>query len=207
MYKGGILNPKTEGLSELPVAVIKQKNLDLMFGFVLSHCPYEINGRGYVRLDGNIFNIEDVFILPQKSGLGFVDENEGAIHRYIAQNLDKNLDLMNFQWHSHPGEVYFSSKDQESARRWGETMDFVLSLVVNEKFEYVCRLDIFKPVELSMQIPLVVTHEINGKTMQFCKSEIAKKVTMSRIGNVRSVAPRKHIKTVALSLDDVAIER
>ena len=66
MYKGKVLDTRTEGLNELPVAVIKQEDLDLIFGFVLNH-PYEINGRGYVRPVGNVFNIENIFILSQKT--------------------------------------------------------------------------------------------------------------------------------------------
>ena len=210
MYKGKVLDTRTEGLNELPVAVIKQEDLDLIFGFVLNH-PYEINGRGYVRPVGNVFNIENIFILSQKTSIGSVDEDENAIHKYIVENLDKDFDLMNFQWHSHPGEVYFSAKDQKSAKEWGKTMDFVLSLVVNKKFEYVCRLDTFKPVKLSIQIPLVVTHEISDETIQFCKSEIAEKVTIGSVEKFRKVVSRRQelpaSNVVVVPLEDISIQR
>ena len=212
MYKGRILDIKAEGLNELPVAVIKQEDLDLIFGFVFLNHPYEINGRGYVRQVGNVFNIEDIFILPQKTSIGSVNEDEDAIHKYIAKNIHSDLDFeqMNFQWHSHPAEVYFSSKDQESAKRWGGTMDFVLSLVVNKRSEYICRLDIFRPAELSIQIPLIITHKISEETMQFCRSEIAEKVTIRQVERLRKIVGGSQklpiSNVVVVPLDDMAIQ-
>ena len=205
MYEGKILGLKEEGLSEPPIAVIGKEDFDLIFGYVLSH-PYEIHGRGFVYPNENILNIKDVFILPQKTGLGFVDEKEGAIHKYVAENIRNGFDFgkMNFQWHSHPDEVYFSSKDRSSARKWGKTMNFVLSLVVNKRFEYVCRLDVFKPVPLSIQIPLIVTHKIKAETMQFCQDEIAKKVTVDHtyVEKVRMAIGGKREEP---SIKDVAV--
>jgi len=205
MYEGKILGLKEEGLSEPPIAVIDKKDFDLIFGYVLSH-PYEIDGRGYVYPNENILNIKDVFILPQKTGLGYVDEEEGAIHKYVAENIRNGFDFdkMNFQWHSHPDEVYFSSKDRSSARKWGKTMNFVLSLIVNKEFEYVCRLDVFKPVPLSIQIPLIVTHKISDKTMQFCQSEIAEKVTIDHTC-IEKVRRAIGMKQEELPINDVAV--
>ena len=209
MYERKILDTETEGLSEPPIAVIRQEDLDLIFGFVLNH-SCEIKGRGYIRQVGNILNIEDVFILPQKTSLGYVDENEGAIHKYIVQNLDKDLDLMNFQWHSHPGDVYYSSTDQKNIREWGKTMNLVVNLVVNKEFEYVCRLDIFEPIEPSMEIPVIVTHEISDEIMQFCQDEIAKKVTMTQIEKVHKMVTGKQElpvgNTVVIPLDNIFMQ-
>lgn len=209
MYERKILDTETEGLSEPPIAVIRQEDLDLIFGFVLNH-SCEIKGRGYIRQVGNILNIEDVFILPQKTSLGYVDENEGAIHKYIVQNLDKDLDLMNFQWHSHPGDVYSSFTDQENIKKWGKTMNLVVNLVVNKEFEYVCRLDIFEPIELSMEIPLIVTHEISDEIMQFCQDEIAKKVTTTQIEKIRKIVTGKQElpvgSTVVIPLDNIFMQ-
>lgn len=209
MYERKILDTETEGLSEPPIAVIRQEDLDLIFGFVLSH-PCEIKGRGYIRQVGNVLNIEDVFILPQKTYLDYVDEDEGAIHKYIVQNLDKDLERMNFQWHSHPGDVYFSSTDKKNIRKWGKTMNLVLNLVVNKEFEYVCRLDIFEPIELSMEIPLIVTHEISDEIVQFCQDEIAEKVTMTQIEKGYKIVIRKQElpvgNTVVVPLDDIFMQ-
>ena len=209
MYKGRILDTKTEGLSKPPVAVIDQKDLDLILGFALLNYPQEINGRGYIHQVGNVFNIKDIFILSQEASIGSVDEDENAIHKYIVENLDKDFDLMNFQWHSHPGEVYFSSRDQKSIRKWGKTMNFLLSLVVNRKSEYVCRLDIFEPIELSMEIPLIVTREISDETIQFCQDEIAEKVTIAPVVKVHRAIIRKQElpigSTVVVPFGDISI--
>lgn len=215
MYeKAKILGPNSreKGLSELPVAVISQGDMDLIFGFVLNNYPYEINGRGYVYREENFWRIRNVFILPQETSIGSVDEQEDAIHKYMFENINSGFDFdkMNFQWHSHPDKVYFSTKDQKNARKLGQTMDFLLSLVVNNRFEYYCRLDIFNPVELSIQIPLIVTHEIGDETMQFCQSEIEEKVTKSGMIKIREVIsgkPKTSIReTAVISLDDIEME-
>lgn len=136
----------------------------------------EINGLGLVEKQGNDFLVPEVFILDQET-----NENEANIvglsfARYVDQCEDPSKILL--QWHSHDdGTVFWSAhKDIPTIKRW--LGDFLISMVVNKQGDYLCRLDLFKPFRLSLQMPVFVAVplEVDQKILSLCKGEIASKV-------------------------------
>lgn len=171
---GKLLIPETGALSNLPRLFISQENMDIIFGLALNS-PDEVNGRGLIERVGNDYVVTDeVFMIPQKASRAHVGEDEEGYHELLFNRFQDNLHALaklNFQFHSHPDKVFFSGRDRENARALG--INPLISMVVNKEFDVYCRLDIFNP-DLSLEIPVFVTHKIPEAIMDFCQQEIQK---------------------------------
>jgi hypothetical protein len=120
-------------------------------------CPVEINGLGYVERRGNDFLISDVFILKQKAGSDQVDMDDAAIHDLTYQLARRGMSTvgLRLEWHSHARhEVFFSEKDLYTINR--QQGDYLISLVVNKRGEYVCRLDLYRPFRAAFMVDIEI---------------------------------------------------
>lgn len=172
MNKSQLLDETSGALNNSPRLVIESEDMDKIFGYCLSS-EREINGRGIVDFVGNEIRISDVFMVPQTGNSVFVRENEAALHRLLHNRFKDDLGTiarLNFQFHSHPGGVYFSGKDRENAKNLG--INPLVSMVVNKDFEIYCRMDIFEPIDLSILLPVYITHKIPDLTLQQCRKEV-----------------------------------
>ncbi|OHB22477.1 MAG: hypothetical protein A2939_02870 [Parcubacteria group bacterium RIFCSPLOWO2_01_FULL_48_18] len=170
-------------------------------------CPVEINGFGIVkRLEGNKFLITDAFILPQTVSSISADMDDLAYNRFIVELVQNGLDpyACKLQWHSHvDAPAFFSPKDLRTIR--GYLTDFMISLVVNRWREYQCRIDVYKPFPLSLDVPvLAVLSEASQEVLDGCIEDIRAKVKRRRripfLGE--EVVPESDRRTDAVSRAD-----
>lgn len=142
----------------LPRVFIAQQAIQKIKCFV-DLCKYEINGFGFVERVGNDFVIVDVFLLKQytcASGV-HVETDPRALNKFVRELVQNGGDAskMRLQWHSHVNmPAYFSAEDVDTIGNYMN--DFMISLVMNKYGEYKCRLDLFKPFNLSLEVPLLV---------------------------------------------------
>lgn len=145
-------------------------------------CKYEISGLGVVERTDNVFTITDVFILKQltDSDGSYVKLDPKALNLFIYELVSSGKDSskIKFQWHSHVySSAYFSTEDISTTGNYMN--DFMISFVINKKGQYLCRLDIFKPIQLSLELPVSVifpfpTDDLKNK----CQQDIDKNVSV-----------------------------
>ena len=175
-------------------------------------CKYEINGFGIVQREGNDFVIEDVFLLKQYTS-SFdlrVDVDPKALNDFIYYLVKNNEDasLIRLQWHSHVhAPVIFSGRDIDTIG--GYMNDYMISLVMNKYGEYNCRLDLFKPFYLSLEVPLVVKIPLlDEELVRQCQEEMRANVIVKFLGIPVGGAKSSpdEIEEVAVNLEDIEEE-
>jgi hypothetical protein len=148
----------------------------------------EINGFGLVERLGNDFIIKQVFILKQYVEGAHALTDPEALNQYVYELVKKdgNAEAMKFQWHSHVDfSANFSPEDVDTIR--GYLNDFMISLVMNQAGSYSCRLDLFKPFGLSLEVPLlVIVPPPVSSLADYCRREISEKVIIKRSARVIS---------------------
>lgn len=150
-------------------------------------CPCEISGLGLVEYQDNKFTITDVFLVKQVTAANgsFVELDSQALNHLIYTLVRDGRDpsQLKFQWHSHAhSRVFFSPTDVATIR--GYMNDFMISAVVNKRGDCRTRLDIFKPLELSLEVDLEVkVPPLLSERAENCLQEIR--------DNVRIVLPKK----------------
>lgn len=180
-------------------------------------CPYEINGLGAVLRQGNDFLIYEIFLLKQYTDANgvHVEIDDMALNQFIFQLVKNDGDpsAIRCQWHSHVNmPAYCSAENLDTIA--GYMNDFMISMVLNKRGDCHCRLDIFKPVKLSLETPLsIVIPAPAEEIVAACCKEMEKNVVvrrpfLSRVirtkGKVRIVESAKEI-TVPLSEIEEAI--
>lgn len=200
--KAEILERKTGGISDQPVVFIELEAIRKIFSFA-TLSPGEITGWGNVERKGNHFRISEVFILKQRARKDRVDEDPLALNEYLGNCLDPSK--IKFQWHSHGDlPVFFSSQDREIVK--GYSTDFLISMVVNRRCDYLCRLDIFRPFELSIKVPLFVILPIQKEVIEFCQKEVKEKVKIGLIFKARNIFNKEEaeaLKEIILPIEEV----
>lgn len=147
-------------------------------------CDVEINGFGLVDYTptSGIIRLSDVFITKQAASMLGVEIDDADLHRhmYALSKVGIAPSRVKFQWHSHVDmPVYFSDIDTQNIDRWSG--DILISLVVNKRGEWKCRLDLYKPLRLSFDVQLEVDLPVACETLQLqVKEDMAEKVTKQK---------------------------
>jgi hypothetical protein len=168
-----------EAIQPLPRVFMTLSAFQKMKCFV-DLCDLEISGLGTVKRSENNFIIDDVFIIKQvtdSNGI-HVKLDDKALNLFIYEMAkdDKDTSEISFQWHSH---VYMpvdpSPEDKGTIKKY--LNDFMISLVVNKYGEFVCRLDLFKPFYLSLNVNLqLIVPALNKDLVGRCVKDIEEMV-------------------------------
>ena len=132
-------------------------------------CDVEINGFGLVDYDplrGTI-RLSGVFITKQDASMYGVEIDDADLHRhmYTLSKTGVSASRVKFQWHSHVDmPTYFSHVDTANIDRWSG--DLLVSLVVNKRGEWKCRVDLYKPLRLSFDVELSVEWPAASEALQ-----------------------------------------
>lgn len=114
----------------------------------------EVSGLGLVRLTDRGMEVYDVFLPKQKCSSGYTELDELATPRLITKlhKTKRRTQDLRFWWHTHFNfGVFWSSTDDNNAREMVETNgDWLLSIVINQKGEYRCRVDTVKPIRSTL---------------------------------------------------------
>lgn len=127
----------------------------------IERCPMEIGGLGRVEIPNpEELRVVDVFTLDQVVTRASTTLDPDAVADLVTTAVRSGDDPSTYRcwWHSH-GDMpaYFSQTDRETIARFSG--DFLVSIVGSRRGEFACRLDILRPFEVSLVVPLVCSEE------------------------------------------------
>ena len=164
-------------------------------------CDTEVKGRGTVDVSGEDIVLDNLFILTQNASLVRTDDSQ-AFHGFYArmarEGRETEIARYCFEWHSHVHmPARFSKEDLEAIAGYATMFDFMVSLVVNTRAEYACRLDVYKPVPLSVSLPVYISPpqpsaEINAACLRDIAEHVRTSATWFHAQRIKP-QPEKHI--------------
>jgi len=120
-------------------------------------CPFEISGLGEVEFSAKGFLVQDLFLLKQQSSHSYTELLPEFMAQFLIARVEqgKDPDRIKLWWHSHSEmDVFWSPMDDYTAKSFQN--DFMLSLVTNKAGKYLCRLDLYHPLTLTIDhLPVV----------------------------------------------------
>ena len=197
--------------------IIMDMPIFLKMQYYIAQCGPEVSGLGAVRT-GEIaipdagmvpaplrFFVDDVFILEQDVTAHTTNLTEGTanlVAELMEAGRDDYVEMLKFRWHSHAGHdigAYFSADfDIPSIENLGRTgmLDYIISYVGTHGGQYLARLDLFKPVRITIEgIQVLVTLPKDRKLIKKCAKDIRSRVTV--------VEPDPELELI--EVDDVVI--
>ena len=150
----------------------------------------EISGLGKVRKIGRKIMIEQVYLLKQKSSGSSTDLDMDAVSDFLVEMVDKGDGAENLKlwWHSHGNMgAFWSGTDDKTIE--GFDNEWMVSLVMNRKDEYKCRLDVYDPVHLVVENAelCISAPSPSEMLMEAVKKEVEEKVKTQKFYNVGAI--------------------
>lgn len=166
-------------------------------------CDTEISGLGKVRkIDINQLEIYDIEIFEQNTSYSHSTLNEDALAKFLNEKVTKNENISDYKvwWHSHTDmEAYFSPKDESTIDSSTE-FPYLISIVTNKRGQDKARLDIYKPLRLTIPLEIKLSLEQDEKLKQKCQTEIKEKVktrwSILTLGDRRRYSTPKFFKKI-----------
>lgn len=131
--------------------IINREAYEKLKSFVLS-VNTEITGLGIVKRKGDIFYIPEIFLLEQIVSSASAELDPVAIAKLMNRLIKEQRDpsKLKFWWHSHASmNPFWSVTDHNTCERF-ENKEFSISLVINKRLEYLCRLDLYQPLRITV---------------------------------------------------------
>jgi|WetSurMetagenome_2_1015567.scaffolds.fasta_scaffold01396_27 hypothetical protein len=128
----------------------------------------EISGLGRATCYKGVIFISEIYLLHQESSAGETELVPSAVADFINELIATQRDPgeVKVWWHSHANMgAFWSTTDDKTAENFSN--GWMLSLVVNKKGEYKCRLDVYEPVHLTADnLDLVVCYPPAAEAMK-----------------------------------------
>lgn len=144
----------------------------------------EIAGWAYVKRHGTDYYLDtatDVFITRQTVTIGSADSDGHslalAFERAVRENREHELRL---QWHSHPDKAYFSHIDRTNIENFGETFEWLISLVTNRDGVVRARFDLFHPVRVGVEMEIIRHAPVDSAVTAEVAADIGRNVTIQQ---------------------------
>jgi proteasome lid subunit RPN8/RPN11 len=165
---------KVSSVPRVFITLQAKQRLDLY----IQLCPDEISGLGRVERLGEDFLITEVFLFKQRVSGASTELSEKDIAEWLTDLVRQGKDPSKIKlwWHSHASMgTYWSSTDEKTISRFAT--DWMISLVGNKRGEYCVRLDIYKPIRLTLDgLPLEVYWPEDKELKAEVEKEIREKV-------------------------------
>lgn len=144
----------------------------------VNECDDEISGLSEVGVSPRGFVLKQPFILKQTVTTGSTDLTEAAaefVFKLVSEN--QSPAPFKFWWHSHVNMNVFWSEHADEITARGFQNEFMISMVMNRRGEFLTRLDVFEPFPLTIyDLPVVVELTPDEKMVDFVREEIDGKV-------------------------------
>jgi hypothetical protein len=172
--------------AEIDNLVFENKNIELSelaykkLRYYTSACPNdEISGLGTVKVNGDIYLVEDVFIFQQESHAAGTVLSKDDIARFMAEWIKGGKDPSNLRlwWHSHGNGMAFWSKiDTQNIDKFNSD-DFMVSIVLTSGVRQMLgRIDFYQPERKTIDELLPILHFEDDPKLKFkCQKEAEKK--------------------------------
>lgn len=136
----------------------------------------EISGLGKIkRMERGALLIEDIFIFDQDCTPSHTELNSDAVSDDM---LDADLDVATIRlwWHSHGDmDTFWSPEDNETIH--GLSNEWMVSLVTNFAGDYLCRLDVYEPMQMTTEnVSFQVYLEVDPALVENLRQEVRQKV-------------------------------
>lgn len=140
------------------------------------HAKGEVSGLGLVEAnfeDGRIESLEitDAFIVRQTCSASSTELDQEAVGQLLVElEREGKANQLKLWWHSH-GDlgVFWSQTDDANVRRM-RTDDYLVSIVINKRWDILARVDWFSPVRLTVdELPahiLINDHRVDAQSKQ-----------------------------------------
>lgn len=158
LFQGSsFLLPNFQAVASTPRLILSSDIWQEMFFYFL-HALGETQLMGFVEMrGGSIFSISELVITPHYASAGYATLDQDAFPAWldVMEAQGKDIKKLRVRIHSH-GElgVFCSIDDMEAI---GESLcDWEINIVGNRRGELLVRLDIFKPIVLSLAIPVFI---------------------------------------------------
>ena len=138
----------------------------------------EFSALGTVEVIGGQLLITDVFLVEQTSGTGSTEMDDEGVARLLIALEEAGEDSSQLRcWiHSHGGMDAFWSGTDEQCIRDLRNDSFVVSWVCNKAGDDRLRLDLFEPVQLTVDHLQMKMHAEDLGLVEWCAEEFARKV-------------------------------
>jgi len=151
----------------------------LKLRYFTEFCETEISGLGKVRqISQETLEIYDIEILEQRVSMAHSNLDEDALAKFLYQKVSNNKNVSDYKvwWHSHVDmEAFFSPIDDRTIESSTE-FPYLISIVTNKRGHDQVRLDIFKPLRLTIPLEVELSLEEDKELKEKCQIEIEEKV-------------------------------
>lgn len=166
-----------------PRLLLSQGALDMMGAYVNTPPVSEINGFCYVGYDAlqNVFYVrsaEDVFITKQTVSTGSAHVGGVAYALAVDHAVEINREgELRLQWHSHPGDAYFSPTDMANVENFGKAgAEWFISVVTNRAGDIHARFDRFRPQRFGVEMDVQLYREADANLVARAMEDVTRLV-------------------------------
>lgn len=183
-----ISGPAPTGLVA-PRLLLSTSAWNMICAYVAAAHKSEVSGFAYVQQLATTPGVpttfyvntsDDVFIVPQEVTMGSAEVTGDNFALAVDRSLvDDRHDELCLQWHSHPGDSYFSPTDRANIEAFGEAgMEWFISLVTNRDNEVHARFDQFRPFRFGTEIDVLVYDFASSDMEARAQHDVADMVTI-----------------------------
>lgn len=138
--------------------------------------PGEVTVLGFVEQNGNDFCITDIHLIKQTADKANADMDDTAVAMFLTEQnkLGRDMGTLKLWMHDHDVmEPFWSGKDEENIRRLGGGTDWFLSVVTNKAGASLARLDVYKPIHLTLdKLPVSVKYTLPKEEADVCAARM-----------------------------------
>ena len=151
----------------------------------------EVSGLGTVEEFNGGFLVTDLFLPKQTCSPGGTELDQESVATLLMEldQAGKDSGALRYWFHSHGDlDVFWSRTDEECINNLANG-DYVLSLVTNKRGHMLARLDIFRPVRVTIdQVPVSV-RSTSESLVERCRQEVAMNVESAPLQFARPLFP------------------
>jgi proteasome lid subunit RPN8/RPN11 len=170
--------------TKIPV-ILEASAWEKIIAYAKAASPNEVIGMAHAKSENGKVVVYDPFILKQTVSRGECEIDKGELAKFIGEHPE--IDKVLCVWHSHVDmSAFFSTCDRgtsETLAALGKLLQgegaWFVSIVVNVKEDYECKIDMFKPIALTLQGEVLIRRD-NEDLRKQVEAEVKEKCSDSR---------------------------
>lgn len=165
----------------------------------------EVSGVGLADLKDGKFVVSDVYLPKQQCSSSYTDIDDAAMGKLNYKMFKKgNESRLRFWWHTHYNfNTFWSGTDDDTAQKLMKTNgEWELSLVINQRGDWLCRMDMMSPFNITVDnlpVFLVQNSKKQKKRYRSFKTDIKKWVRPMSYSEPRVTIP--HVERQGMNED------
>lgn len=128
------------------------------------------------KKNATLFILKEISMPDQTVTSSTTDMDEDQLIKLTMQNKQ-----FNFWFHTHPGfGASFSGVDDHTIRNLSKKSDYFISMIIAEDYKTCVRLDIERPIPLTLQLKLEIADDNNSILYKTYKQQIQKHIKVNK---------------------------